>query len=54
MKLLMKQVCNPLNSQIPYSDLKLAVTLFIRNKWEREWDEQAENNLKEKKSCIAF
>ena len=27
-----KQICNPLNSPVPYSDLKLAITSFIRKK----------------------
>ena len=32
--------------------MKLAVTSFTRNKWQKEWDEQTENRLKEIKPCI--
>ena len=47
-----KEACNPLNSPILYSNLKLAQ--FIRNKQQREWDGQSENKLKKEKPCIAF
>ena len=47
-----KRACNPLNSPIPYSDIKLAVHSFIRQKWQREWNAETENKLKEIKPCI--
>ena len=47
-----KHACNPLNSPVPYSDLKLAITSFIRKKWQREWDMYSENKLKEIKPYI--
>ena len=31
-----KQACNPWNCPVPYSDLKLAISFFIRNRWQRE------------------
>ena len=31
-----KQACNTFNSPVPYSDIKLAVKLLIRQKWQRE------------------
>ena len=42
-----KQACNPLNSPVPYSDIKLAAQSLFRQKWQREWNEQTENKLKE-------
>ena len=42
-----KQICNPLNSSVPYSDVKLAVKGFIRQSWQREWDGQTENKEKQ-------
>ena len=32
-----KQACYHLNCPVPYSDIKHAIKLFIRNKWQREW-----------------
>ena len=55
-KLLIKQLnkhATPLNSKVPYSDIKLAVKSFIRQKWQREWDGQTENKFKEIKPCVA-
>ena len=48
-----KQAYNPLNASISYPDLKLAVTMFIRKKWQREWDGCSENKLREIKPNIA-
>ena len=48
-----KQVYNSLNSTTPYSDLKLAVTLFIRNKRQRKCDGLSQIKLKEIKPCVA-
>ena len=47
-----KHSVNPLNLPVPYTDLKLAITLFIREKWQREWDMHSENKLKEIKQYI--
>ena len=49
-----KQACITLDSPVPYSDLKLAVNSFIKEKWQREWDGQTENKLKEIKPYIAI
>ena len=49
-----KQACNPLNLPVPYSDLKLAITLFIREKWQKEWDMHSENKLNEIKPYITI
>ena len=40
------------NSPVPYPDVKLAITSFIRKKWQRDWDGQFENKLKEIKPYI--
>ena len=47
-----KQACNPFNSPISYSDIKLTVQSLIRQKWPKEWDAQTENKLKEIKPFI--
>ena len=47
-----KHACNALNSPVPYSDIKLAVKSFIRQKWKKEGDGLTENKLKEIKPCI--
>ena len=48
-----KEACTPLNSPVPYSDLKLAVTSSTRKNWQREWDRYSENKLREIK-CISI
>ena len=40
------QACNTLNSPVPYSDIKLAVKSFIRQKWQTEWNGRIENKFK--------
>ena len=32
-----------LSSSVPYSDLKLAVNSFIKEKWQGQWDGEFEN-----------
>ena len=49
-----KQACITLDSPVPYSDLKLAVHSFIKEKWPREWDRQTENTLKEIKPYVTI
>ena len=41
-----RYACHPLNTPVPYSDLKMAVNSFIRQKWHIEWDGKTENKLK--------
>ena len=49
-----KQAFNTLNSQIPYSDIKLAVKSFIKRKWKREWDGHRDNKLNQLKPYITI
>ena len=49
-----KQTCYLLNSPVSYSDIKQTVNSFIRQKWQREWHVQTENELNEIKPCIAM
>ena len=39
---------------VPYYDIKLAVNLLIRQKWQREWDWQSGNKLKDIKPYITI
>ena len=41
-----KQACITLDSPAPYSDLKLAVNSFIKEKWQGQWDGDIGNKLK--------
>ena len=49
-----KQACNHLNSPVPYSDIKSAISSFIENKWLGEWEGYTENKLSNIKPCIAI
>ena len=47
-----KRACNLLNSPVPYSDMKLAITSYIRTIWQRGWDWHFDNKLKDIKPHI--
>ena len=49
-----KIACSPLSSLVLYSDTKLAVQSFIKQKWQREQNAQTENKLNEIKPNIAI
>ena len=49
-----KHACNFLNTPVPYSDIKSAVNLIIRKKWQSEWDWQSNNKLKDIKPYITI
>ena len=47
-----KQASNPLNCTIPYSDLKNTIRNLIKDKWQINWNLQANNKLKQIKPTI--
>ena len=47
-----KQASNPLNCTIPYSDLKNAIRNLIKDKWQKNWNLQTNNKLKQIKPII--
>ena len=49
-----KHACNHLNSRVPYSDTKSAISSFMKNKWQRQWEGYTENKLNNIKPGIAI